>query len=142
VRWFRMFFFNLPQNRHPERSASLIDRVTLSWWRGVEGPRRNLIYPMLLGAFQPPTPPGFFPLTFLWELDEKQPNKLALMGVVVASPALWKVPAGTTEKASGRQFSITEYLGGGLPVFPRFPNKTGYTGSQPHDGSITLRPCS
>jgi hypothetical protein len=35
----------LPQNRHPERSASQIDRVTRRLWRGVEGPRRCLIYP-------------------------------------------------------------------------------------------------
>ena len=33
----------LPQNRHPERSASLIDRVTRRLWRGVEGPRGCLI---------------------------------------------------------------------------------------------------
>jgi hypothetical protein len=33
----------LPQNRHPERSASQIDRVTQHLWRGVEGPRRCLI---------------------------------------------------------------------------------------------------
>jgi hypothetical protein len=32
-------------NRHPERSASPIDRVTQRLWRGVEGPRRCLIYP-------------------------------------------------------------------------------------------------
>jgi hypothetical protein len=32
-----------PQTRHPERSASQIDRVTQSLWRGVEGPRRCLI---------------------------------------------------------------------------------------------------
>ena len=32
----------LPQNRHPERSASPIDRLTQSLWRGVEGPRRCL----------------------------------------------------------------------------------------------------
>ena len=35
----------LPQNRHPERSASQIDRVTQRLWRGVEGPRRCLFYP-------------------------------------------------------------------------------------------------
>ena len=33
------------QNRHPERSASQIDRVTQRLWRGVEGPRRRLITP-------------------------------------------------------------------------------------------------
>jgi hypothetical protein len=51
----RKFFVRLPQNRHPERSASPIDRVTQRLWRGVEGPRRCLI-PMLLGAFRPPKP--------------------------------------------------------------------------------------
>jgi hypothetical protein len=35
-----LFFVKLPQNRHPERSASQIDRVTQRLWRGVEGPRR------------------------------------------------------------------------------------------------------
>jgi hypothetical protein len=42
---FRMFFVNLPQNRHPacpglpwERSASQIDCVTQYLWRGVEEP--------------------------------------------------------------------------------------------------------
>src|ERR1700733_13605244 len=40
-----MFFVKLPQNRHPERSASPIDRVTLRLWRGVEGPRRCLFDP-------------------------------------------------------------------------------------------------
>src|SRR5271167_2478330 len=37
---FRRFFVKLPQNRHPERSASQIDSVTQRLWRGVEGPRR------------------------------------------------------------------------------------------------------
>jgi hypothetical protein len=36
----RMSFVKLPQNRHPERSASQIDCVTHRLWRGVEGPRR------------------------------------------------------------------------------------------------------
>jgi hypothetical protein len=33
-----MFFVKLPQNRHPERSAPQIDRVTQRLWRGVEEP--------------------------------------------------------------------------------------------------------
>ena len=41
---FRAFFVKLPQNRHPERSASPIYRVTQHLWRGVEGPRRCLSY--------------------------------------------------------------------------------------------------
>jgi hypothetical protein len=45
----------LPQNRHPERSALQLDRVTQRLWRGVEGPRRCLVSPMLFGAFQPPS---------------------------------------------------------------------------------------
>jgi hypothetical protein len=40
-----MFFVKLLQNRHPERSALQIDRVTQRLWRGVEGPRRCLVYP-------------------------------------------------------------------------------------------------
>ena len=35
----------VPQTRHPERSASQIDRVTQHLWRGVEGPRLRLSYP-------------------------------------------------------------------------------------------------
>jgi hypothetical protein len=41
---FRMFFVKPPQNRHPERSASQIDRVIQRLRRGVEGPRRCLSY--------------------------------------------------------------------------------------------------
>ena len=33
-----------------------MDRVTQRLWRGVEGPRRCLFLPMLLGAFRPPKP--------------------------------------------------------------------------------------
>ena len=33
-----------------------MDRVTRRWGRGVEGPRRSFINPMLLGAFRPPKP--------------------------------------------------------------------------------------
>ena len=42
---FTMFLVKLPQNRHPERSASPIDCVPQRLWRGVEGPRRCLFYP-------------------------------------------------------------------------------------------------
>jgi hypothetical protein len=35
----------LPQNRHPERSASQIYRLTEGFWRGVEGPRRCSFHP-------------------------------------------------------------------------------------------------
>jgi hypothetical protein len=51
----------LSQNRHPERSASPIDRVTQRLWRGVEEPVLSvaegtsavLILSMLFGAFRP-----------------------------------------------------------------------------------------
>jgi hypothetical protein len=39
-----VLFSKLPQNRHPERSASQVDSVTSA----------VLNLPMLLGAFQPP----------------------------------------------------------------------------------------
>ena len=60
----RMFFVKLPQNRHPERSASQIDCVPQRLARGVEesvlsvaeGTPALLILPMLFGAFQPPSP--------------------------------------------------------------------------------------
>jgi hypothetical protein len=53
----------LPQTRHPERSASPIDRVIQRLWRGVEEPVLSvaegtpavLISPMLFRAFQPPS---------------------------------------------------------------------------------------
>jgi hypothetical protein len=56
------FSSKLLQNRHPERSASRIYRVTQRLWRGVEEPVLSvaegtsalLILPMLLGAFRPP----------------------------------------------------------------------------------------
>ena len=57
----RVFFIRFTQNRHPERSASPIGRVTQRLWRGVEGPRRCFIYPMLLRAFRPPKPDKVFP---------------------------------------------------------------------------------
>jgi hypothetical protein len=52
----------LPQNRHPERSASPTNRLTQRLWRaveepvlsGVEGTPALLISPMRFGAFQPP----------------------------------------------------------------------------------------
>jgi hypothetical protein len=64
VTCFGVFFVKLPQNRHPERSASQIDRVIQRLWRGVEEPVLSvaegtsavLILPMLFGAFQPPGP--------------------------------------------------------------------------------------
>jgi hypothetical protein len=49
----------LPQNRHPERSASLIDRVTQRLWRGVEGPRRCLSYACCTELFNTKPAPGF-----------------------------------------------------------------------------------
>jgi hypothetical protein len=39
---FGCFSLELPQNRHPERSALQIDRMTQRLMRGVEGPRRCL----------------------------------------------------------------------------------------------------
>jgi hypothetical protein len=42
---FRSVFVLLPQTRHPERSASQIDRMTQRFWRGVEGPLRCLRCP-------------------------------------------------------------------------------------------------
>jgi hypothetical protein len=49
----------LPQNRHPERSASQIDRVTQRLGRGVEGPRRHLIYPCCSELFNHRARSGF-----------------------------------------------------------------------------------
>ena len=57
----RVFFFKLPQNRHPERSAAQIDRVTRRLWRGVEGPRRCFIYPCRSELFNHRSQTRFFP---------------------------------------------------------------------------------
>ncbi len=46
----------LPQNRHPERSASPMDCVTQRLWRGVEGPRRCLFYPCCSELFDHRSP--------------------------------------------------------------------------------------
>jgi hypothetical protein len=48
----------LPQNRHPERSASPICRVTQRLWRAVEGPRRCLSYPCCSELFNHRAPTG------------------------------------------------------------------------------------
>src|ERR1700749_2395264 len=45
---FNQLYSSPRQNRHPERSASRICRVTRRLWRGVEGPRRRFIYPLRL----------------------------------------------------------------------------------------------
>jgi hypothetical protein len=57
---FRVFLVNLPQTRHPERSAAQIDRVTQRLWRGVEGPRRCLSYPCCSELFNHRARHGFF----------------------------------------------------------------------------------
>ena len=66
------FSSRLPQNRHPERSASQIYRVTQRLWRGAEEPVLSvaegtsavLIFPILFGAFQLPSPDRVAPLRF------------------------------------------------------------------------------
>jgi len=52
----------LPQNRHPERSAARIDRVTQRFWRGAEGPRRRLSYPCCSEFFNHEPEPGPLPV--------------------------------------------------------------------------------
>ena len=47
---------NSRQNRHPERSASQIYRMTQRLWRGVEGPRRCLSYPCCSELFNHRSP--------------------------------------------------------------------------------------
>jgi hypothetical protein len=49
------FSSNLPQNRHPERSASQIYRVVQRWARSRRTPK-VLILSMLFGAFRLPKP--------------------------------------------------------------------------------------
>jgi hypothetical protein len=49
--FFGMFFVKLPQNRHPERSASWICRVTQRLLARSRRTPAVPILPMLLGAF-------------------------------------------------------------------------------------------
>src|ERR1700722_12337424 len=51
-----MFFFKLPQNRHPERSASQVYRGTPHSLARSRRTPRMLILPMPFGAFQPSKP--------------------------------------------------------------------------------------
>jgi hypothetical protein len=99
-----------PQNRHPERSASQMDRVTQRLWRGVEGPRRRLFthaarsFLLLYARCQQAlgsrprektcrarwlkssglntaeVPSAPLRMTVLWGVKKNRPNKLALMG--------------------------------------------------------------
>jgi hypothetical protein len=52
----RYFSSKLPRNRHPERSASQIYRVSQRLWRGVEGPRRGSSYPCCSELFNHRSP--------------------------------------------------------------------------------------
>jgi hypothetical protein len=53
---FRMFSSKLSQNRHPERSAPQIYRVTQRLMAPSRRTPAVLILPMMLGAFRPPKP--------------------------------------------------------------------------------------
>jgi hypothetical protein len=53
-----MFFVKLQQNRHPEQSASRLDRVN-SACSAESKDLGGAQFPMLLGAFQPPARHGF-----------------------------------------------------------------------------------
>jgi hypothetical protein len=69
----RCFSSKLPQNRHPERSASQVIARHDAWWRGVEGPRRCLSYPCFSELFNHRSPhradpPRSFPGAELQEL--------------------------------------------------------------------------
>jgi hypothetical protein len=63
---------NSPQNRHPERSASQIYRVTQRLMARSPRTPRVLILPMLLGAFQPLNPALGGPATvFRWGREQE-----------------------------------------------------------------------
>src|SRR3984957_669862 len=62
---FGCFSSKSPENRHPERSASQIYRVTQRLWRGVEGPRRCLSYPCCSELFNHRNPHRAAPAVFL-----------------------------------------------------------------------------
>jgi len=67
-----IFFFKAPQNRHPERSASQIFRVTQRLMARSRRTPRMLILPMPLGAFQPPKPaPGGPATVFPWGREQE-----------------------------------------------------------------------
>ena len=82
-----------PQNRHPERSASPIYRVTQRLWRGVEGPRRCSSYPPLLEVFQPLSPhragsnhqvriTAHLVVGFRWSKSSEQRDEMKIAGVL------------------------------------------------------------
>jgi hypothetical protein len=68
---FVFCIFDSPQNRHPERSASQIYRVTQCLMARSRRTPRVLTLPMPLGAFQPPKPaPGGPTTVFDWGRDK------------------------------------------------------------------------
>ena len=69
------FSSKLPQNRHPERSASQIYRVTERLWRGVEGPRGCLSYSCCSKLFSTEARTGQAPLG-AFPNAEKQEGKI------------------------------------------------------------------
>ena len=86
-------FPQLPQKRHPERSASRIYRVTQRLWARSRRTSRMLILALLLRAFQPPKPasrgepPRSFPRG-----REQEPLHLAVfrrLHLRCANPVLW-----------------------------------------------------
>src|SRR5271156_1933010 len=100
-----MFFVKLPQNRHPERSASQIDRVTQRLWRGVEGPGRCLFSPCCSELFNHRAAPGgprygFFPG------DENQE---------LASTWGWKMIVPVTIKCVSQQILLPGFSGRKAP---------------------------
>src|ERR1700691_441126 len=121
---FRMFFVKLPQNRHPERSASQIDRVTQRLRRGVEGPRRCLSYPCCSELFNHRArtgrpryglPPGAenkgLARVRRLNLYSRQPYRRAL-----ASPATWiSVSCNITIKCVSQQILLSGFGGRKAP---------------------------
>src|SRR5580704_116642 len=66
------FFSKLPQNRHPERSASRIYRGTPHLMARSRRTPRMPILPMPFGAFQPPKPAPVGPATvFPWGREQE-----------------------------------------------------------------------
>src|SRR5271155_4273832 len=99
-----MFFVKLPQNRHPERSASPIDCLPQRLWRGVEGPRRcYLTHAVRSFSTTGPTPGG--PATvFPWSREPKNLLRILLC------------PAPTSTFSAAKQAPFT--LASQQPVSP------------------------
>jgi hypothetical protein len=95
-----------PQTRHPERSASRIYCLTEGLWRGVEGPRRCVIYPCCSELFNHRTGTGRTRHGLFLELRTKD----FLASCVVSQQILLSGPGGRKAPSSMGKINAAEVL--------------------------------